>query len=160
MTNFFGGNAVIFLSIWVLVYALILFGMSIASERRRTRQTREGATKNSTSFLLEPSLKSNSGRRASPRREGNPTPVLVADKDGPEWLTGACVVNRSEGGLRLTFSQPYDMGKKLRVLSSHAPSNILFADVEVRNCRRGTNGYELGCRFAYAHPLNVVLLFG
>src|SRR5262249_24386784 len=144
MANILSGNVVIFLSVWILVYALVPFGLSIVIDRRRARRIHEGPSKETNSYFTEPSPMW--GRRATPRRDGNPTPVLVAEKDGPEWQTGACVVNRSEGGLRLTFSQPYDTGKMLRVLSKHAPSEVLFADVEVRNCREGSNGYELGCR--------------
>ncbi len=160
MTSFLSGNVVIFLLIWVLIYALVLFGLSIINERRRARQNREARPQPTSSYFPTSMPSKLCGRRTAPRRDGNPTPVLVAEPDGPQWKTGACVVNRSEGGLRLTFSQPFDTGKMLRVLSAYAPNDHLWADVEVRNCRPGTNGYELGCRFAYSHPLNVVLLFG
>jgi hypothetical protein len=160
MASWLSDNIVLFFSVWVLVYALALFGLSILAERRQARQ-RVQLKQESANHYFPTQLPSKMwGRRASPRREGNPTPVLVADLDGPKWQTGACVVNRSEGGLRLTFSQPFDTGKKLRVLSSFAPNDRLWADVEVRNCREGTNGYELGCQFAYNHPFTVVLLFG
>jgi hypothetical protein len=152
--------AVVFLLIWLLIYALALFGMSILNERRRARKNREARPQATSTYFPASTPSKLWGRRAAPRREGNPTPVLVADMDGPEWKPGACVVDRSEGGIRLTFSQPFDTGKKLRVLSRYAPDDRLWADVEVRNCRQATDGYELGCRFAYAHPLNVVLLFG
>lgn len=152
------GDVGMFLLIWLLIYALALFGLSIVGERRRARQLREKRKHTTSTSFPSPLPQPMWGRRASPRREGNPTPVLVAEKDG--WQTGAWVVNRSEGGIRLTFSQPYDAGQRLRVLSTFAPNDVLFADVEVRNCREGSNGYELGCRFAYTHPLNVVLLFG
>jgi hypothetical protein len=160
MTNVLWGDVAMFLLIWLFIYALALFLLSTISERRRARQVRKIRAKSTSTFFPSQLPQQMWGRRASPRREGNPTPVFLAEKDGPEWQTGACVVNRSEGGLRLTFSHPYDPGHKLRVLSKYAPNDVLFADVEVRNCREGSNGYELGCRFAYAHPLNVVLLFG
>jgi len=160
MAGWLSDNVILFLSVWVLIYAMALFGLSILYERRQARQKHQERLKTNGPYFPNQLPSKMWGRRTAPRREGNPTPVLVADKDGPEWQTGACVVNRSEGGIRLTFSQPFDTGKMLRVLSSYAPNDSLWADVEVRNCREGRNGYELGCQFAYAHPFNVVLLFG
>jgi hypothetical protein len=160
MMNIFTGNPAMFLLVWLLIYALLLFGMSIIHERRQARELRERRSQKSTSFIPQELRREKEGRRAWPRREGNPTPVLLADRNSREWQTGACVVNRSEGGLRLTFSHPYETGRLLRVLSRYAPNDVLWAEVEVRNCRQGNQGYELGCRFAYSHPLNVLLLFG
>jgi hypothetical protein len=160
MMNLFTGNPAMFLLVWLLIYALLLFGLSIIHERRQARELRERRSQKPTSYFPSQFPQLKEGRRAWLRREGNPTPVLVADRNAREWQTGAWVVNRSEGGLRLTFSHPYETGRLLRVLSRYAPSDVLWAEVEVRNCREGSNGYELGCRFAYAHPLNVVLLFG
>jgi hypothetical protein len=160
MMSFFTGNPAMFLLIWLLIYALLLFGMSITHERRRARELRDRRSQKSLSYFPQELSQLKDGRRAWARREGNPTPVLVADRDHREWQAGAVVVNRSEGGLRLTFSHPYETGRLLRVLSRYAPNDVLWAEVEVRHCRQGTDGYELGCRFAYAHPLNVLLLFG
>ena len=160
MLKFITGNPLLFLLIWLLIYALLLFTLSAVSEWRRYHNRRQRPSKEKErGFSLQ--LPSQiSGRRVWPRREGNPTPVLIAQPDGPEWLPGACVVNRSQGGLRLRCQRPFDTGQALRVLSSHAPNKMLWADVEVRNCRQGRDGFELGCQFVYAHPLNVVLLFG
>src|SRR5262245_30077233 len=131
MMNIFTGNPAMFLLVWLLIYALLLFGMSIIHERRQARALRERRSQKSTSFVPPELRRESEGRRAWPRREGNPTPVLLADRNSREWQTGACVVNRSEGGLRLTFSHPYETGRLLRVLSRYAPNDVLWAEVEV-----------------------------
>jgi hypothetical protein len=160
MLKFITGNPLLFLLLWLLIYALLLFTLSAVGEWRRHRNRRQRPSKETDrgfSIQLPAQI---SGRRVWPRREGNPTPVLIAQPDGPEWLSGAQVVNRSQGGLRLTYPRPFSTGQQLRVLSRHAPNEVLWAEVEVRNCRQGRNGFELGCQFLYTHPLNVVLLFG
>ena len=147
MLKFITGNPLLFLLIWLLIYALLLFTLSAIGEWRRyhsRNRPRLKETDRGFSIQLPAQI---SGRRVWPR-------------DGPEWLPGARVVNRSQGGLRLTYPRPFNTGQQLRVLSSLAPNNVLWADVEVRNCRQGRDGFELGCQFVYAHPLNVVLLFG
>ena len=160
MLKLITGNPALFLSIWLLIYAGLLFALSVILERRRRYQLHQGRPKKGDHvFPLELSPRM-SGRREWPRREGNPTAVLVSQPGGPEWLPGTWVVNRSQGGLRLRCPRPFAAGQVLRVLSSHAPNKVLWADVEVRNCRQGRDGFELGCQFVYAHPLNVVLLFG
>jgi len=160
MLKLITGNPLLFLLIWLLIYALLLFTLSAIGEWRRYHSRRQPHTKETDRRFSIQFPAQSSGRRVWPRREGNPTPVLIAQADGPEWLPGAWVVNRSQGGLRLKYQRPFDTGQVLRVLSSHAPSKVLWADVEVRNCRQGRDGFELGCQFVYAHPLNVVLLFG
>jgi hypothetical protein len=161
MLKLLTGNPLLFLSVWLLVYALLLFTLSAVSEWRRHRLRRNPQTKRNDNTLIIQFPAQVSGRRVWPRREGNPTPVLIAPPDGnAEWLPGACVVNRSQGGLRLKSERPFNPGQTLRVLSRHAPNKTLWADVEVRNCRQGRDGFELGCQFIYTHPLNVVLLFG
>ena len=160
MLKLITGNPALFLSIWLLIYAGLLFALSVILERRRRYQLHQGRPKKGDHVFpleLSPHV---SGRREWPRREGNPTAVLVSQPGGPEWLPGTWVVNRSQGGLRLRCPRPFAAGQVLRVLSSHAPNKVLWADVEVRNCRQGREGFELGCQFVYAHPLNVVLLFG
>lgn len=153
-------NPLLFLSVWLLIYALLLFTLSAVGEWRRHRLRRNPQAKKTENALTIQFPDQVSGRRLWPRREGNPTPVLIAQPEGSEWLPGALVVNRSQGGLRLRTKRPFNPGQTLRVLSRYAPNNTLWADVQVRNCRQGRDGFELGCQFAYAHPLNVVLLFG
>jgi hypothetical protein len=160
MLKLITGNPLLFLLIWLLIYALLLFTLSAVGEWRRNYNRRHPQAKKPERPLAIQLPAQMSGRRVWPRREGNPTPVLIAQPDGPEWLPGACVVNRSQGGIRLKCQRQFNTGQQLRVLSRHAPNNILWADVEVRNCRPGRDGFELGCQFVYAHPLNVVLLFG
>ena len=160
MLKLITGNPLLFLAIWVLIYALLLFTLSALGEWRAYRLRRNPQPKKTNALALQLSAQT-SGRRVWPRREGNPTPVLIAQPDGgPEWVPGAWVVNRSQGGLRLKSERPFNPGQMLRVLSRHAPNDILWAEVQVRNCRPGRDGFELGCQFVYAHPLNVVLLFG
>jgi hypothetical protein len=160
MLKLITGNPALFLLIWFLIYAGLLFGLSVVLERRRRyRLSNTPAKQKDHVFPLELPHQM-SGRREWPRREGNPTAVLVSQPGGPEWVPGAWVVNRSRGGLRLRCPRPFNTGQVLRVLSSYAPNKVLWADVQVRNCRQGRDGFELGCQFVYAHPLNVVLLFG
>jgi PilZ domain len=156
MPNLFSGNPALFLFVWLLVYALMLFTLSALYERHRSHNLR----KHRNLVLAPAAPPQRYGRRAWLRRHGNPTAVLIAQPNAPDWQAGAWVINRSQGGIRLTASQPFETGQPLRVLSKHAPNNLLWADVEVRNCREGNEGYEVGCQFAYVHPLSVVLLFG
>jgi len=160
MLKLITGNPLLFLLIWLLICALLLFTLSAIGEWRQNRNRRLTQTKKTGKPSFIHVSAQMSGRRIWPRREGNPTPVLIAKPDGPEWLPGAQVVNRSQGGLRLRYPRPFQPGQHLRVLSRYAPNKVLWADVEVRNCRQGPAGFEVGCQFTHAHPLNVVLLFG
>jgi hypothetical protein len=146
------------LMIWFVGYAFLLFLWNIYYDRRRLRLERNYLRRRWV--VVPPAKDSSLGRRAWLRREGNPTPALIADIDASGWQTGASVVNRSQGGLRVLHSQPYEPGKRLRILSSHAPNQIWWVQVEVKSCRQTSNGWELGCQFSNALPWSVLLLFG
>jgi hypothetical protein len=146
------------LMIWFVGYAFLLFLWTIYSDRRRLWFQKKYPLPNLT---VVPAIRDLTlGRRAWPRREGNPTPVLIAEIDGSGWQTGASVISRSQGGLRVVHTQPYEPGKRLRILSSHAPNQIWWVQVEVKNCRQTPNGWEMGCEFSDILAWNVLLLFG
>ena len=98
-------------------------------------------------------------RRRLPRRGGNPTPVhlLAPGVDRPQ---PALVLDRCSGGLRLQVGQPFGIDSALRLQATNAPAGTPWVPVTVRWCEPMGEVCEIGCQFAAALPLNVMLLFG
>src|SRR5262245_26896004 len=87
-----------------------------------------------------------SDRRGSLRRQGNPVDVLIADAtDSGEPVAGV-VVDRSRGGLRLSVSQPSEVGTVLRVRAVAAPEDFPWVQIRVKRCRQRGERWELGCQ--------------
>src|SRR5439155_1008287 len=134
MLKFITGNPLLFLLVWLLIYALLLFTLSAIGEWRRYHNRRQSPPKEpdrGLSIQLPPQI---SGRRIWPRREGNPTPVLIAQPTGPYWLPLACVVSPSQGCRRRPRPRPLNTSQQLRVCTRLAPKNVPWAEVEVRTC--------------------------
>jgi hypothetical protein len=152
------GDPTLFLLMWFVGYAFLLFLWSIYYERRQLWLQKNYRP---PKLVIIPVFRDRAlGRRAWLRREGNPTAVFIADLEETGWQTGARVINRSQGGLRVLHRRAYQKGKILRVLSSHAPSQIWWVQVEVKNCLQTPHGWEMGCQFSDWLPWSVLLLFG
>lgn len=101
-----------------------------------------------------------SDRRESIRRDGPPVEVVFTS---PALNTGAnqgYVIDRSTGGLRLAVAAGMAAGSSLQIKAKHAPDNIPWVTVIVRNCKNTGEHFELGCEFEKTPPWNVLLLFG
>ncbi len=159
LTSLLSGKLPLLIAVCLLTFGLVHLIVFTLYDRRRLHAWKKKLAR-SQALARRPRPSPTLGRRVVDRREGNPTPVFLAQKEAPDWQTGAWVLNRSEGGLRLLAPQPFEKGAALRVLSSHAPNNMLWAEVEVRYCRPGKDGWELGCQFSFPHPRNILLLFG
>jgi hypothetical protein len=88
---------------------------------------------------------SGAGGRAGTRRKGRPTRVwLRADEEEPFlcWVT-----DRSRGGLAIVVDRLVPIGTPISVLPADAPADSPWPTLEVRNCRRKGNRWQLGCQF-------------
>jgi hypothetical protein len=101
-----------------------------------------------------------SERRRSPRRQGNPVPVEVSDTGVRVEPAQGWAFDRSMGGLGLILSEPAEVGTALSVRPRQGPIGTYWVRVEVRNCRRARDCFEVGCRFVHTPPWGVRLLFG
>ena len=99
-------------------------------------------------------------QRRSLRRCGSPVPVLLKKPDDKEASWQAWVFDRSVGGLGLVANGRFPEGVLLKVIPVNASEATPWTDIEVRSCRRGEDGYELGCQFLKTPPWSVLLLFG
>src|SRR5262245_1611197 len=99
-------------------------------------------------------------QRRALRRGGHPIRVaLKAPPDmDPTW--DAWVLERSMGGLGLLVDSEFPPGTILKVFPVSASQSAPWIDIEVKSCRPGEDGYELGCQFVKAPPWSVLLLFG
>jgi hypothetical protein len=98
-------------------------------------------------------------RRASQRRWGNPTEVLLSWLDGPDRLHGL-VINRSTGGLAVFVDKEVAECTSIQIRPAGAPYYVATLTMEVRHCRKIGRNYLLGCRFCSDVPWNVRVWFG
>jgi hypothetical protein len=157
----------------VLLGSLILGGSAVSSTSSRSRkygpvQDSLDTNKNAPTEELTavqatcvPRLRKGKRRerRAWPRREGNPTDVLIttAKEAEPEK---AFVIDRSRGGLRLSVSRPMAVGTTFHVRACHAPEDLPPIQVLVRHCSQKEQRWHVGCQFMESLPWSVLLLFG
>jgi hypothetical protein len=99
-------------------------------------------------------------KRRHLRREGQPTPVLLAGGPSVGEPFVCSVVNRSRGGLGIVVNRRLPPGTVVRVRPVEAPEDVPWVRVQVRNCRRRAQGWYIGCRFTEHLPWSVILVFG
>lgn len=100
-------------------------------------------------------------RRRAIRRAGLPTPILVVDPNSRRRKPAeAYVLDRSTGGLRLAMESPHPMGTRLQAKPSNAPSDFVWVEMIVRNCKETGDYFELGCQFDSDLELSRLLMFG
>ena len=92
---------------------------------------------------IKPLAKSWQERRRSPRRRGNPIPVIL---DAGNETFGGWVTDRSAGGLRLLVDQEVAVGRRFSVRSARDP-NALWIDIEVKHRLNESGGFSIGCQF-------------
>lgn len=99
-------------------------------------------------------------KRGASRRRGTTASVLVSDAthESPPWH--AIVADRSVGGLRLIQENAIAAGTVLSLRPGRATESTPWTQVEVRNCRRTPEGWELGCSFIRTPPSTIMLDFG
>lgn len=139
------------------VLSIVAFRIVAARQRRRPAPA---APANETPAPDPFVHGSASEQRRAWRRGGNPVPVLIkipTQKD-PGWR--GWVFDRSVGGLGLVVENAFEPGAQLSVLPEKAPQSMPWIDIEVKSCRPGEDGFELGCKFVKTPPWSVLLLFG
>lgn len=97
-------------------------------------------------------------RRKYPRQEGALTEVLLLPESSQGQPLRGWVFDRSADGLGITVPQAILPGITLRLLPVKAPRNTPWLAVEVRNCRVGDEGWEIGCQFHSTPPKAVLAL--
>jgi hypothetical protein len=98
-------------------------------------------------------------RRAVPRRRGNTVEVHLSDGSDRPPITG-CVIDRSQGGLRVLVDEPIAEGTVLKIRPTSGGVTTPWTDVTIRSCRREGFQYELGCQFDHLPNWNQLLQFG
>lgn len=100
-----------------------------------------------------------SGRRALPRRRGNPIPVLIGDPRQPSTAVRGWVLDRSPDGLSLLTDEAVPVGTRLQVRPVHDLPVLKWFTVEVRHCHPERNVWILGCHFDRALSWDDLRLF-
>ena len=98
-------------------------------------------------------------KRRSRRRAGNPVRVLVTNAVGKSRPREAWVVDRSQGGLRLSYHRAIREGTVLRVCAAGV-SPPVSVEVQVRYCIEAGSGWTVGCRFVTPPRSDVLWTFG
>ena len=98
-------------------------------------------------------------RRAAPRRGGNTVEVQITDVNSAPAGRG-CVIDRSQGGLRMLVERPVAAGTQLKVKPTSADASAPWSDITVRSCRRDGIEYVLGCQFDRLPNWAELLQFG
>jgi hypothetical protein len=71
----------------------------------------------------------------------------------------AYVLDRSQGGLRLSVETPFPINAILRVRPTNAPDNARWLRAKVRWCSTEEGRHEIGCQFTDHSPFHVMLMF-
>ena len=98
-------------------------------------------------------------RRASRRRWGNPTEVLLDSPRSGNRLRGL-VINRSGTGLAIFVNEEFQPGTTVKIRASEAPASIPSVDVTVKYCRKTRRNFILGCAASEEFPWNIRGWFG
>jgi PilZ domain len=98
-------------------------------------------------------------RRALPRRKGNTVEVQLSDGSERPPVNG-CVIDRSQGGLRVLVDEPFAEGTVLKIRPTGGGVTTPWTDATIRSCRRDGIQYELGLRFDQMPNWNQLLQFG
>ncbi|MBX9627924.1 MAG: PilZ domain-containing protein [Gemmataceae bacterium] len=156
-----GGNLPV--AVGAAAAGVALAGLYVLSRRlRRPSPTPAGpvAAEDENALAWAPPEQSYADRRESVRRDGPPVHVVVAGSDFRNGLTGALVVDRSTGGLKLLLPAGVAPGTTLRVRAANAPDTVGYIPVIVRSSRPEEDHFVVGAEFEKTPPWNVLLLFG
>ncbi len=99
-------------------------------------------------------------RRAALRRKGGQIKVLVSDAEARQDPCEGWVLDRSMGGLRISISQEIAVDSILRIRPHEAPIETPWIQVQVTNCSKKEEYWEIGCKFERTPPYSVLLMFG
>jgi hypothetical protein len=142
-------------TVGVVAAWLTLFGWLMLVRRRRREVAREQAE------VYDPFEQGSVGEaRRAARRKGNNVEILVTDAEARGEPVLGWVVNRSQIGLCLMLSEELTQGTILSVKPRQHPPATPWVRVQVRNCKRDSAGFMIGCEFESVPPWGVMLLFG
>jgi PilZ domain len=86
-------------------------------------------------------------RRSSPRRKGNPVPILLSNAGVSMDSFQGWVIDRSAGGLRILVDQQVSVGTIMSVRPAKAHGSFPWLEVEIRSCQPERSSYALGVKF-------------
>jgi len=98
--------------------------------------------------------------RRTPRRGGKIVAVLVAPPGETDRPRRGLVLNRSNGGLGVLTNEEYAIGSMIGVIPADASKLTPWVEVEVKSCRKSSEGYELGLQFLMVPPYATLVMFG
>jgi hypothetical protein len=98
--------------------------------------------------------------RRTPRRAGKIIEVLVAAQGETEFPRRGLVLNRSNGGLGILVHDEYSVGSMIGVMPADASRLTPWVEVEVKSCRKISDGYELGLQYLMVPPYATLVMFG
>jgi len=100
-------------------------------------------------------------RRGTDRRGGNQIAVLISNSNATADPLVGWVINRSNGGLRLsTDERVATTGMILSVRPRASLKETPWIQVEVRSCSQSNGYWDLHCKFVQTPPWGTLLLFG
>jgi hypothetical protein len=109
-------------------------------------------------MALSSETKKATERRETPRRKKQLKVHVCAAEAEAEPNTG-WIVDRSIGGLSLSYGAEQAVGAVLRVRPAASPKTP-WVQIEVTSCRPEENAWLLGCRFLRNPSYSVLLQFG
>ncbi|MBL8793089.1 MAG: PilZ domain-containing protein [Planctomycetia bacterium] len=99
-------------------------------------------------------------RRSSPRRKGNPVPIVITNANASIDSFQGWVLDRSAGGLRILVDQAAAIGTVLAVRPAKAHGSFPWIQVRVRNCQPERSSWSLGVQFVSKPAWGELQAFG
>lgn len=99
-------------------------------------------------------------RRTSPRRKGNPVPILITNASASIDSYQGWVLDRSAGGLRILVDQATPVGTILAVRPAKSHGSFPWIQVRVRNCQPERSSWSLGVQFVHKPAWGELQAFG
>jgi hypothetical protein len=99
-------------------------------------------------------------RRTSPRRKGNPVPIIITNANSSIDSYQGWVLDRSAGGLRILVDQAAAIGTVLAVRPAKSHGSFPWIQVRVRNCQPERSSWSIGVQFVQKPAWGELQAFG
>lgn len=153
---------------WLTIVAGVGFaGLAFAVGRMTSRRSavdeddKDGVVEDYPDPTYDPFVHgSTQEQRKAVRRKGGQVEILLSDESAKERPWHGWVLDRSTGGLGLAVERPICPGTVVTVRTVNAPKVVPWLEMEVKSCREGKEGWEIGCKFVRTPPHGLLLMFG
>ncbi len=145
----------------VLTLGVFLIARRMAGSAEAPRTSESSAANADEESVRDPFVYGcPSDKRIGLRRRGTTTAVMISDAAHEATPWHGIVADRSVGGLRLIQENAVAAGTTLSVRPGRATPTTPWTQIEVRHCRKTTDGWELGCSFIRTPASTLMMDFG